>query len=118
MADTVYNVVEYALEDGSTVTLKPATIKTMRKFNEVFMQGPKGTDKPNQSMAEAEDAGMDWILSMAVLLLNKQRPELTVEEAEDLMDMETAYKVIELCAGMKLNDPKLLERATEALNKE
>jgi hypothetical protein len=48
--------------------------------------------------------------------LKKQRPELGDAEtgkalAEDLFDLETVYKVIEVMLGVKLNDPKLVEAA-------
>lgn len=117
MANTVYNVVEYQLQDDSTVTLKPATIKTMRKFNTAFMAGPEKIDD-KASPAEQEDAGITWLLSLALILLNKQRPDLTLDDAEDILDMDTVYKIIEICAGVKLNDPKLTEMAAATLNQE
>jgi len=33
---------------------------------------------------------------------------------EELFDLDTAFKVIEVYLGVKLNDPKLLEMAAEA----
>ncbi len=81
----------------------------MRAFNAVLMSGPEiNEDADNQT---SEDAGLDWIMKMVVLLLKKQRPNLTTDEAEDIIDLETAYKVIEVCGGVKLNDPKLVETA-------
>jgi len=115
MANTVYNVVEYSLQDDSTVTLKPATIKTMRKFNASFMAGPEKLDD-KATTAEQEDAGMTWLTNLALILLEKQRPDLTLEDAEDVLDMDTVYKIIEICAGVKLNDPKLTEMAAATLN--
>jgi hypothetical protein len=37
------------------------------------------------------------------------------EYLEDVLDMDTIYKILEICGGLKLNDPKLLEAAQEAL---
>jgi hypothetical protein len=33
------------------------------------------------------------------------------EYLEDVLDMDTIYKVLDVCGGLKLNDPKLLEEA-------
>lgn len=65
---------------------------------------------------------MDIIIDAAAICLVKQAPELLDEstekhtdEAEEVLDMETAYKVIEIVGGVKLNDPEALARAAEAL---
>jgi len=115
MANTVYNIVEYQLQDDSAVTLKPATIKTMRKFNAAFMAGPEKLEE-GATTAEQEDAGITWLTGLAIILLEKQRPGLTLDDAEDILDMDTIYKIIEICAGVKLNDPKLTEMAAATLN--
>jgi hypothetical protein len=36
------------------------------------------------------------------------------EHLEDVLDMDTIYKILEITGGLKLNDPKLLEAAEEA----
>jgi hypothetical protein len=33
------------------------------------------------------------------------------EYLEDVLDMDTIYKILEVCGGLKLNDPKLLAEA-------
>jgi len=30
---------------------------------------------------------------------------------EDVLDMDTIYEILDVCGGLKLNDPKLLEEA-------
>jgi len=69
------------------------------------------------SEADTEDKSMDVIVSLAGLLIEKQAPELVSDRdrLEDALDMETAYKIIEVCGGVKLNDPKLLEQAMAAM---
>jgi hypothetical protein len=70
-----------------------------------------------QKLGEIDDrrpgrATLDILLDVCVTLLKKQRPELIDREvAEELFDLETVYKVIEVMLGVKLNDPKLLEAA-------
>lgn len=129
MATTVYDVEELILQDGSTITCKPANIKVMRKGQELLSK---------LSEAEDDDEGIDRLLDIVCLCTKRERPEFEVEvlvdpEDEDkgkkrvtnydlmteLFDMETVFKVIELDLGIKLNDPKMLEAAAQmALLKE
>lgn len=90
------------------------------------------------STAETEDDGLNILLDAGALCLRKQKPgywndEKTrtikkedgtqeevkapgyTDEFEDVMDMDTLYKVLEVCGGVKLNDPNLLRAAAEAL---
>lgn len=103
----VYEVFEVPLQDGSKVTLKPASIKLLKA-------GQKELDR----LAEAKDTDetLDILLDVVTALLKNQKPELADEEtgkekAEELFDLDTIYKVIEVFLGVKLNDPKLLEAA-------
>jgi hypothetical protein len=119
MATTVYTVEEYALEDGTTITLKPANIKVMRKGQELI-----GT----LSDAEDNDDGINKLLDIVCLCLKRQRPDFEHEVEvdgvkktvpnydllEELFDLDTVFKVIEVYLGVKLNDPKLLEAAAKA----
>jgi hypothetical protein len=115
MASTVYTVEEVSLQDDSVVVLKPLTIKTLRKFMKV-MEG--------FGSAENEDEGFEVLLDAAALCLKSSRPEFWdnvedkhSEEFEDVADMPTIYKVLDVCGGIKLNDPNLLAAAVEALGK-
>lgn len=112
MASTVYSVEEVALQDDTKVTLKPLNIKTLRAFM-----------KTMEEFAEVnnENEGFEVLLRAAALCLKKERPEFwddkegkQTEEFEDVMDMETIYKILDVCGGVKLNDPNLLAAAQEA----
>lgn len=123
MATTVYEVQELILQDGSTITCKPANIKVMRKGQELL-------SKLNE--AEDDDDGINRLLDIVALCTKRERPEFEVETPVDpedeskgtkrgtnydlmseLFDMETVFKVIELDLGIKLNDPKMLEAAAQ-----
>lgn len=123
MANTVYKVEEYELQDGSLVTLKPSNIATQRKGQEMINKLGEVGD---------EDDGINALLDIVCLVLKRQRPEFvkeTVEESDDgskttkretnyelmeeLFDLDTVFKVIELTLGVKLNDPKLIEAAAQ-----
>lgn len=103
MANTVYTVEEIELQDGSSVVLRPANIKTLR----VFM---KKIDE--LATIENQDDYLEIVLDAAIILLKKQKPEFNDREiAEDCLDLDTIFKVIDACGGVKLNDPKMLEAA-------
>ena len=113
MATTVYEVQELTLDDGSTVTCKPANIKVLRKGNELIA---------NLGNTEDTDDGIQKLLDIVFLCLKRQKPELANEDGtpnydlmEELFDMDTVFKVIEIYLGIKLNDPKLLEAAARAV---
>jgi len=38
------------------------------------------------------------------------------EYLEDVLDMDTIYEILDVCGGLKLNDPKLLEKAEALLS--
>lgn len=121
MATTVYEVQELVLQDGSTITCKPANIKVMRKGQELLSKLSEAAD---------DDDGINRLLDIVALCTKRERPEFEVAEEDgrrvtnydlltDLFDMETVFKVIELFLGIKLNDPNLLKAAAEmALLKE
>lgn len=106
-AQNIYEVVVVPLQDDTTVELKPASIKLLKAGNKQLER--LGT-------ADNNDEILDILLDTCIVLLKKQRPELGDAEtgkalAEDLFDLETVYKVIEVMLGVKLNDPKLVEAA-------
>lgn len=123
MATTVYEVQELILQDGSTITCKPANIKVMRKGQELLSK---------LGDSEGEEDGINRLLDIVALCTKRERPEFEIEvlvdpEDEDkgkkkatnydlmgdLFDMDTVFKVIELFLGIKLNDPKMLEAAAQ-----
>jgi hypothetical protein len=106
LPQNIYEVITVPLQDGTTVELKPASIKLLKA-------GQKELQKLGEiKESDAADATLDVLLDVCVTLLKKQRPELIDREvAEELFDLETIYKVIEVMLGVKLNDPKLLEAA-------
>lgn len=103
-AQNVYEVLTVPLQDDTTVELKPANIKLLKKGTKLI--GELGE-------AANEDEFLDRLIDIVVVMLEKQKPEWTKDRelAEDALDINTVYKVIEVTLGVKLNDPKLLEVA-------
>jgi len=111
MATSVYEVVEVELLDGSTISMKPLKISLLREFMKEFQKigDPK--------IAEDNIKSMDLLLSCATIAMKQYSPELaTKEQLEEIMDLPTIYKVIEVAAGIKLNDPNALAAALVGTN--
>lgn len=102
MADTVYNVEEVKLQDGTEVQLRPAVIKVLRKGNEIMERLPE---------TKTEDEAFDVLVEASVVCLEKQVEGFSVDRAEEVLDLDTIYKILDVCLGVKLNNPKLLEAA-------
>lgn len=121
MATKVYTEEEISLQDDTEVTLRPSPIGRLRRImaewkkmgevqddDETFniwvnccgiaLEKELGDKFENQTAADPqkkEDKGE---------VLSKPYRDYLAET----LDMETIYKVMEVCAGMKLNDPNLL----------
>jgi hypothetical protein len=105
-ATTVYTIEEVILQDENVAVLKPLPIKQLRKFM---------TELEKLGKTENEEDGVDIMTTMAGICLQKQLPDLVSDRdaLEDALDMPTIYKIVEVCGGVKLNDPKLLEMAQQ-----
>jgi hypothetical protein len=113
LATTVYDIIEIELQDGAEISLRPLKIKVLREFMKTF-----------QSMAETdidEDDSMgsvNLILDCVQVAMKQYAPEYAVdrEKLEDAIDLPTAYKIIEVASGIKLNDPNLVAAALVGTN--
>ncbi|UUG69565.1 tail assembly chaperone [Streptomyces phage Sham] len=103
MATSVYVTEEIGLQDETTVTLKPLNIKSLRSFMKIMERfGDEET---------TEEEGLEVLLDASALCLKSQRPEFWegdkhTEAFEDAVDMPTIYHILDVCGGVKLNDPK------------
>lgn len=111
MATTVYEVVDVELLDGTSVTLRPLSITLLKKFMKEF-------DKiADEKIASDNIKSMDLLLNCAAIAMQQYKPELAEKEKlEEIIDMPTIYKVVEVAAGIKLNDPNLLAAALAGTN--
>ena len=107
MATTVYDVEEIPLQDGTIVKLKPLSIKELRKFMiEINKTGS----------AETEDETLDILINACAVALEKQLPDVVKDRDafEDLLDVPTINRILEVCGGIKMDDPNLLAAAVLA----
>lgn len=111
MATNIYDVVEVELENGEIVVLKPLPIKLLKKFMEVIRSMDSET-------VQTEDDAMDVFVKAAMVCLEKTNPDLSQdrEAFEELINVPTMMKILEVCGGLKMTDPNLLGAALVGTN--
>lgn len=111
MATTVYEVVEVELLDGTSISMKPLSITRLREFMKEFSK------ISDEKIASDNIKSMDLLLSCAAIAMKQYNSELAEKEKlEEIIDLPTIYKVIEVAAGIKLNDPNALAAALAGTN--
>ena len=107
MATTVYDVEEIQLQNGATVKLKPLTIKELREFMKVINRTQEVT---------SEDETLTILIEACGVALKKQLPELVGDKDafEDTLDVPTINRILEVCGGIKMDDPNYLAAAVLA----
>lgn len=107
MATTVYDTEVIELQNGDKVTLKPLTIKDLREFMAAISKTQDTT---------SEDETLNILIDACAVALKKQLPELTADrdKLEDALDVPTINRILEVCGGIKMDDPNLLAAAVLA----
>lgn len=107
MATTVYDVEEITLQNGAKVTLKPLTIKELRKFMAAIQRTAEVT---------SEDETLTILIDACAVALERQHPDLVKDRdlLEDALDVPTINRILEVCGGIKMDDPNLLAAAVLA----
>lgn len=124
MANTVYDTKEIVLQGGKQVELRPLPIGLLKKLMKAWGE---------VSSAQTEDDIFEVYINCSGICLSREFSEdfekpLEVDKdgvtrvseeyhahLEDIMDMPTIYEVLDVCGGLKLNDPKLAEAVEEAV---
>lgn len=124
MANTVYDTKEIVLQGGKQVELRPLPIGLLKKLMKAWGE---------VSGAETEDDIFEVYINCSGICLSREflddfEKPLEVDKdgvtrvseeyhahLEDIMDMPTIYEVLDVCGGLKLNDPKLAEAVEEAV---
>ena len=107
MATTVYDVEEIELQNGAVVKLKPLTIKELRKFMTAINKTAEAT---------TENETLSILIEACGVALEKQLPELVadIDAFEDVLDVPTINRILEVCGGIKMDDANLLAAAVLA----
>jgi hypothetical protein len=111
MATSVYETVEIELQDGTKVSMRPLKISLLKEFMKEFQK------ISDTAIAEDNIKSMDLLLSCAAIAMKQYNSELSdTKKLEEIIDLPTVYKVIEVAAGIKLDDPNALAAALVGQN--
>lgn len=102
MATKVFEEKSVTLFSGKEVKLRPLKISVLRHFMKRF--------EDLGAVSEDNDGSFDVLVDCIAIAMRQYDPALSDEhkdgkaKLEDELDMPTAYKIIEVAAGIKLGD--------------
>jgi len=96
MATTVYKNKIIKLVDGTELDIVPLKIKYLREFMEAF---------EDVKTAKDDDEAIDFLVECVRITMKQYYPDinLTKSDIEDSLDMPTIYTVLDISAGIKIN---------------
>jgi hypothetical protein len=96
MPNKVYDSDTIKLIDGTEVFITPLKIKYLREFMQSF---------ENLEKSQTEDDGLNILIDCLRIAMKQYYPELkTISDVEDNLDLKTMYKILEIAAGIKINE--------------
>jgi GTPase SAR1 family protein len=106
MATKVYESVELELLDGTIVNIKPLNLKNLRELMKEWQKAQESKD---------EDDFLNILINCTQIAFKQYNAELAGdrEALENALDIQTMYKILEVAAEIKLNDPNLVAMAQE-----
>ena len=96
MATTTHEEKTITLIDGTKVKVRPLKISLLRQFMKKF-EGLGAVQNDNEK-------SMTLLMECVQIAMQQYKPELSEDSAklEDLLDLPTVYKIIEVASGSKL----------------
>jgi hypothetical protein len=122
LAKEAYDSVELKLQDGTEVLVKPLNIGRLKPFMKSWGRF-KEIDLEADELAafdiyiECAGIGLEPALGHKFTTRGEGDEVLDVkykEYLEEVLDMDTIFKILEVAGGLKLNDPNLLEAVARA----
>lgn len=110
MATKVYETATIELFSGKEISLRPLKISVLRDFMTAF-------DKLGEN-ADDNTKSMDVLVDCVAIAMRQYDPELAEDKAklEDELDLPTIWKIIEVAAGIKQDDPNPLAAGLSGAN--
>src|SRR3954468_7084087 len=108
MTKRVYSIEDIELQGWENpVSVHPLTIKKFRKLAEILQQlTPDEEARKKKGFKNKEF--LDVMLEATAFAMETFEPELAdVDKLSEHVDMPTMERILDLAAGMKLNDPNL-----------
>jgi hypothetical protein len=95
MATKIYDTKKISLVDDRVVTAAPLKIKYLREFLETF---------ETIKEAKTDEESISVLAQCALIAMQQYCPSIkTIEDLEDNLDLPTIYEVIDVAAGIKIN---------------
>ena len=95
MATSIYEKKEFYLIDGTRISSAPLKIIYLRELLEIF---------ETIKEAKTDDESISILVNCALIAMKQYAPHIkTVEDLEDNLDLPTIYEVIDIAAGIKIN---------------
>ena len=107
MATEVYNSANIFLIDGTELEIVPLKIKYLREFMTAFEQVHKSQD---------DDEAIEKLTECVKICMKQYYPEIQ-NTVEDYVDLPTIYKILDIAAGIKINNKSeepVKKQATES----
>jgi hypothetical protein len=108
MPTKIYESATIRLVDGTPVYLTPLKIKYLREFMDAFEFVKTAVD---------DDQAIFFLSECARISMQQYYPSIkTIAELEDNLDLKTIYKILDVAAGIKIDNPdkEVKEQATES----
>ncbi len=96
MATKIYESKRISLIDDRLITISPLKIKYLREFLETF---------ETIKEARTDDESIQVLAQCALVAMQQYCPSIkTIEDLEDSIDLPTIYEIIDIAAGIKVNE--------------
>lgn len=109
MATKIYDSGIVRLLDDREIQIKPLNIYYLRQFMDLF---------EFVKTAKNDDEAIMYLTHCALVAMKQFSPDIeTLEQLEDLIDLPTVYEILDLAAGIRINeksDKEVKEQATES----
>jgi hypothetical protein len=96
MATKIYDTKKISLVDDRVIIAAPLKIKYLREFLETF---------ETIKQAKTDDESISVLAQCALIAMKQYCPSIkTIDDLEDSLDLPTIYDVIDIAAGIKINE--------------
>lgn len=98
MAVTTYETETLSLIDGTEITVRPLKLSLLKKFMKKF--------EGIADVAEDNEKTIAVLLECVQIAMQQYKPEIAddIEGLEELLDLPTVYKIIEVASGVDLEN--------------
>ena len=98
MSKYVYEIGRILLLDGTEVILSPLKVKYLKRFMEIFSL---------IDFVQTQEQAINVLSECAVVCIKQSYPIIqSKDELEELVDIHTVYRILDICAGIKIDGSK------------